>query len=109
MSDNINPLLGQEPTRPARKSGRAVFAEDGRSSWEWQTSTGVFSRDVTDEQLSSLQAPQLQLVDADCEAVTLRRSQRPSGRVLLRAAATPVRPTKVGTLRRLLRRFGMLS
>ena len=107
MSDNGN-SIGQEPTRPARKSGRAVFADDGRSIWEWQTSTGVFSRDVTDEQFSSLQAPQLQLVDVDSEAVTLSRTQRSLNRVPMRAAAKPI-PPKVGTLRRLLRRFGMLS
>ena len=105
MSNDGNSSMGQEPTRPARKSGRAVFADDGRSIWEWQTSTGVFSRDVTEEQLSSLQAPQLQLADADSEAVTLRRTQRPLTRVPLRAAT----PSKVGTLRRLLQRFGMLS
>ena len=34
-----------------RKSGRAVFDNQGRASWEWQTATGVFQTDVTNEQL----------------------------------------------------------
>ena len=83
-----------------RKSGRAVFGADGRSSWEWQTSTGVFTRDITDEQLSALQAPQLQLVDPS-EAITVRRPKAP-----------PVTPKQVpgGPFRRLLRRVaGLLS
>ena len=47
---------------PERKSGRAVF--DGRHTvWEWQTATGVFERHVSDEQMSRLEAADLQLVD----------------------------------------------
>jgi hypothetical protein len=47
----------------ARKSGRAVFDSQGRASWEWQTSTGVFETNVSNEQLQRLEAPQLELVD----------------------------------------------
>ena len=39
-----------------RKSGRAVFDNQGRASWEWQTATGVFETDVTNEQLQGLEA-----------------------------------------------------
>ncbi|HEY5806834.1 MAG TPA: hypothetical protein VIT67_02640 [Povalibacter sp.] len=46
-----------------RKSGRAVTGERGDAIWEWQTSTGVFERDVTAEQLSRLEAPELSLVE----------------------------------------------
>lgn len=48
-----------------RKSGRAVFDDHGRTSWEWQTSTGVFERHITDDQLLALEAPDLQLADAN--------------------------------------------
>jgi hypothetical protein len=40
-----------------------VSGERGTSVWEWQTSTGVFERDVTDEQLRRLEAPDLQIVE----------------------------------------------
>ena len=39
-----------------RKSGRAVFDNQGRASWEWQTATGVFETNVTHEQLQTLEA-----------------------------------------------------
>ena len=52
---------------PERKSGRAVF-DQGRTVWEWQTATGVFSRHVSDEQLSRLEASDLCLVDQDLPA-----------------------------------------
>jgi hypothetical protein len=45
-----------------RKSGRAAFDGDGRASWEWQVSTGVFTRTVTDDQLTRLAESNLQLV-----------------------------------------------
>jgi hypothetical protein len=48
----------------ARKSGRAVFDSQGRASWQWQTSTGVFETDVSNEQLRRLEAPQLELAEA---------------------------------------------
>ena len=48
----------------ARKSGRAARDERGDSVWEWQVATGVFERDVTDEQLRRLEAPDLQIVDS---------------------------------------------
>jgi hypothetical protein len=62
----------------------------------------VFSRNITDQQLSELGASQLEVLDPD--AVTLRRSQRPLR--VPRAAAQPIEPT--GKLRRLLRRVAQL-
>lgn len=47
---------------PERKSGRAVF-DQGRTVWEWQTATGVFERQVSDEQLARLEHAGLQLVE----------------------------------------------
>lgn len=45
------------------KSGRAVFEANGKTSWEWQTSTGVFERHISDEQMSKIAAPDLQVVE----------------------------------------------
>jgi hypothetical protein len=103
MTNDMSSSRSEDPTRPARKSGRAVFAADGRGTWEWQVQTGVFSRDVTDQQLSALEAPHLELVDPD--AITLRRSQRP-----LRVPPQTVVSTaeKIGALRRFLRRVARL-
>ena len=47
-----------------RPSGRAVFDTDGRASWEWQTSTGVFERDVAAEIISKA-AGSLSLIEDD--------------------------------------------
>jgi hypothetical protein len=99
---NGNSASDQDSTGAQRKSGRAVFGEDGRSSWEWQTSTGVFTRDITDQQLDALQAPQLELVDP-CEAVTVRRP-RPA----LKSAAQAREAPRGGKLRRLLRRVAQM-
>lgn len=43
------------------KSGRAVWDERGNSIWEWQTQPGVYSRNVSAEQLETLQARQLRI------------------------------------------------
>ena len=48
-----------------RKSGRAVFDNQGRASWEWQTATGVFETDVSNEQLQRLEAAGLALLEAE--------------------------------------------
>jgi hypothetical protein len=48
---------------PELRSGRATWDDRGNSIWEWQTQPGVFSRDVSDEQLERLQAPQLRIVE----------------------------------------------
>lgn len=47
-----------------RASGRAVFDTDGRASWEWQTSTGVFERDVAADIISKA-AGTLSLIEED--------------------------------------------
>ena len=54
------------PATPERKSGRAVF-DQGRTVWEWQTATGVFERFVSEEQLSRLEASDLQLVEQSAQ------------------------------------------
>ena len=49
---------------PTARSGRAAWDERGNSIWEWQTRPGVYSRDITDQQLQQFEAPHLQLVEA---------------------------------------------
>jgi hypothetical protein len=88
-----------------RKSGRAVFDNQGRASWEWQTATGVFETDVSSEQLQGLEAAGLAVVESE-PATT-------SGRVWANAASTKVQhrvnsvaPARNPTvLKRLLRRL----
>ena len=47
-----------------RKSGRAVFEANGKTSWEWQTSTGVFQQHISEEQMQQQTAPlELELVE----------------------------------------------
>jgi hypothetical protein len=46
-----------------KKSGRVAFCDDGRSVWEWQTSTGIFSQHITEEQMRRLEAADLQVID----------------------------------------------
>jgi hypothetical protein len=65
-----------------RKSGRAVFDNQGRASWEWQTATGVFQTDVTNEQLQSLEAVDLALVESAPDTT--------SGRVWANAGSSKV-------------------
>ena len=82
-----------------RKSGRAVFDNQGRASWEWQTATGVFEANVTHEQLQNLEAAGLALVESEPTA----------GRVwngVSRPGARPVAPARNPTvLKRILRRL----
>ena len=121
MSKNETAVPGHERQPAQRKSGRATFSADGRSSWEWQTSTGVFTTDITDAQLAALEAPHLQLVDPS-EAVTVRKSQtrRPqlasasAGSRLASAGTRPAPDLRANSdgdgskLRRLLRRVAQL-
>ena len=60
-------------TDNGRKSGRAVFDNQGRASWEWQTATGVFQTDVTNEQLQGLEASGLALVESEPATVIRAR------------------------------------
>jgi len=63
MSPTASVSTIQETSVSNRRSGRVAFEPDGRSIWEWQTSTGVFERTVTDEQVSRLQSSELSLVE----------------------------------------------
>lgn len=99
-----------EPASP-RKSGRAVF-DDGRTVWEWQTATGVFERYVSEEQLSRLEASDLQLLEQpmpEKEAGNAIYGSRPIGRNDFRARRAPAPRSNtvaaVGAFRQLWRRL----
>lgn len=47
------------------QSGRVAFDERGNGIWEWQTAPGVFSRDISSQQMLELQANELQVVDEE--------------------------------------------
>jgi hypothetical protein len=95
-----------------RKSGRAVFDNLGRGTWEWQTATGVFEANVTHEQMQQLEASELSLADSNgacsegrvwtrdgsVSAVALKQAPRQSDRVVTRNEYQTV-------LQRLLRRL----
>ena len=68
MSDkNANPAAPTGPVQTendasrTKESGRAVFDSGGRSSWEWKTETGNFSREISTKRLKLLEAPDLTL------------------------------------------------
>src|SRR5688572_18340384 len=95
-----------------RKSGRAVF-DQGRTVWEWQTATGVFQRQVSDEQFARLENAGLQLVEQEqpyegraiygetgSQPAHTTRKQEFVGR-----PAPVVRTTSTGTLRQFWRRL----
>lgn len=85
-----------------RKSGRAVFDNQGRASWEWQTATGVYETDVTHEQLQNLEASGLALVESESTAGRVWNNvSRPGVRPA--SAVAPARNPTV--LKRLLRRL----
>jgi hypothetical protein len=48
----------------SRSSGRVARDERGNSVWEWQTQPGVYSRDISKQELTRLEAKHLALVDA---------------------------------------------
>ena len=87
-------------TDGGRKSGRAVFDNQGRASWEWQTATGVFETNVTNEQLQ--EASGLALVESEPTAGRVWNNvSRPNVRPA--SAVAPARNPTV--LKRLLRRL----
>ena len=91
-------------TDSGRKSGRAVFDNQGRASWEWQTATGVFQTDVTNEQMAGLEAAGLALVESEPSAAGRVWTSVTTSKVAQRVnSVTPARNPTV--LKRLLRRI----
>ncbi len=56
---------GAPPAVPTteKSSGRVAFDARGNPIWEWQTSTGVFGREVSTQRLKKLEAKDLAIVD----------------------------------------------
>jgi hypothetical protein len=74
--------------KPDRKSGRVAFDNDGRSVWEWQTATGVFTRNVTEDQLTTLSSVELK-IDETPEDVTNAKVFTGSRRPVSTTATSP--------------------
>jgi hypothetical protein len=92
-------------TDSGRKSGRAVFDNQGRASWEWQTATGVFQTDVTNAQLQGLEAAGLAVVETE-QSTTSGRVWANVGSAKIAPRANNVVPARNPTvLKRLLRRL----
>lgn len=93
-----------------RKSGRAVF-DEGRTVWEWQTATGVFERQVSDEQLARLENASLQLMEQRYEGRAIygetgnQAAYSARKQVFVGRPAPVVRSSSTGTLRQFWRRL----
>jgi hypothetical protein len=100
--DHLASLQSGDSSR--KKSGRAVAGERGHTVWEWQTATGVFQRDVSDEQLHRLQAPHLEIVES---AADTGQHEVWNALSTNRMNAQPSSPpsTRVGALRGLWRKL----
>jgi hypothetical protein len=56
MSDKESkPPADRQPGAP-KQSGRVAYDSKGNPVWEWETSTGVFDRNVTTQRLKKLEA-----------------------------------------------------
>lgn len=104
---------GEKASMPGsdRKSGRAVF-DQGRTVWEWQTATGVFERQVTEEQLARLENAGLQLVEQQATEgraiygeTASQTAYNTRKQVFVGRPAPVMRPTSTGTLRQFWRRL----
>jgi len=61
--DKTQPPAGPAPEADAQRSGRVSHDSRGNAVWEWQTSTGVFSREVNTQRLKKLSAAELKLAE----------------------------------------------
>jgi hypothetical protein len=115
-SSTFNTSDTADDAHERRKSGRATFDADGRSVWEWQISTGVFTRTVSEDQLMELAQANLQLAsDPPSEGDWRHSSDRTRGaadtkrswpNVRARTTAQPSTASALGSIGRLFRRFG---
>jgi hypothetical protein len=61
--DQAADLIEAPDLHTATGSGRATWDERGNSIWEWQTAPGVYSREISAQQLQALEANNLHLMD----------------------------------------------
>ena len=94
-------------------SGRATWDERGNSIWEWQTAPGVYSRDISLQQLQALEANNLQLLDhaqPGVDTLWARNRNKPSTKaVQANELVMPmrVRPNKGNGFDSFLKRLGL--
>jgi len=97
-------------------SGRATWDDRGNSVWEWQTAPGVYSREISSQQLQALEAADLHLEDAlPKEIVAYSSWKRGYANVFTRMPSQSselVMPNrrkeaKTGTFDRFLKRIGL--
>lgn len=96
-------------------SGRATWDERGNSIWEWQTAPGVYSREISPQQLQALEANDLCLLDGvqhDSRETLWSRNAR--SKVKARTTATELvmpmrvnRPAKSSGFDHFLKRIGL--
>ncbi|MGE3531819.1 MAG: hypothetical protein AB7I12_08500 [Steroidobacteraceae bacterium] len=60
-----NDLIDAPDLTGSVRSGRAAWDERGNSVWEWQTAPGVFTREISSQQLEALEATDLRIVDLE--------------------------------------------
>jgi hypothetical protein len=63
INENTIDLIEAPDLAITAVSGRATWDERGNSIWEWQTEPGVYSRDISAQQLRALEANDLHLMD----------------------------------------------
>lgn len=56
MSDQDSKPPPDRPAGEPKQSGRVAYDSKGNPVWEWETSTGAFSRDVSTQRLKKLEA-----------------------------------------------------
>jgi hypothetical protein len=56
MSDKESKPPSDRPPGAPKQSGRVAYDSKGNPIWEWETSTGVFDRNVTTQRLKKLEA-----------------------------------------------------
>jgi hypothetical protein len=56
-------LIEAPDLHTATGSGRPTWDERGNSIWEWQTAPGVYSREISPQQLRALESNELHLID----------------------------------------------
>ncbi|MGE0113339.1 MAG: hypothetical protein AB7T07_00420 [Steroidobacteraceae bacterium] len=97
-------------------SGRVSWDERGNSIWEWQTAPGVYSRDISSQQLQALEARNLCLLDGShAHTAEIAWSRNANGRLSARAVQANevvmpmrgIRPNKSGSFDYFLRRLGL--
>jgi hypothetical protein len=97
-----NPDLVDAPELTSSpRSGRVIWDERGNSVWEWQTAPGVFTREISSQQLEALEASDLQIVDM--EHLTVRPV---SGRLHTGQRASRSKPAR-SIFEKLLMRLGL--